>query len=197
MKREEKHGSSLKNGLLYGAFVLLQFFVRVLPERLGDWIGRQLGLLSYYALPDRRRVALENIRSALGLAEAEAVELARKSFAAIGLLGVEFLRFAGRPDLVKKRVTTRNEDIMREALALGRGVLLLPSHLGNWELLGQYLGLANYRVHPIVKVQANRRFYEVVDRIRRQAGLLPIAKGKLSLREIVRALRRGDCVSII
>ena len=197
MKKNEKRRPDLKNKFLYGAFVLLQLFVRILPERLGDWLGRQLGLLSYYTLPDRRRVAMDNLRLALGLADGKAGILARQSFAALGLLGVELLRFAGQPALIRKRVRIRDEEILQRALALGRGVLLLPSHLGNWELLGQFLGVAGYRVHPIVQVQANKRFYEVVDRIRRQAGLLPITRGRLSLREIIHALRQGDCVSII
>lgn len=192
----EKRGA-VKNDLLYGAFLLLQFCVRILPEQWVYALGKCLGLLAYYILPDRRRTAMDNIQQALGRGSAEAAELARESFASLGLLGVEFLRLAGRPDQIRRRIEIHGERNLQETLAQGRGVVLLSAHLGNWELMGQALGLRGYRIHPLVQEQANGRFYAVIDRMRQEAGLLPIARGRLSLREILRALRRGECVSII
>jgi len=194
--RRQRFAERLKNDLLYLGFLVFGALVRLLPERFAYAVGRGLGFLAYMVLPGRRRVAEENIRLALGLEEEAAARLARESFASLGLLGAEFLRLAGRPDLVRARVTFVGEENLREALAAGRGVVLFTGHVGNWEICGQALGVAGYRVHPIVQEQANDRFYAVIDRLRREAGLRPITRG-FSLREMLKALREGGCVSIM
>lgn len=196
LRRRSRRRRTLQNELLFLAFALLRFLTRILPERYGDWLGRQLGLLTFRIQPYRRAVAVTNIRAALGLTEPEAERLARESAAHLGLLGVEFIRFAGRADLIKQRVRMTGEDHLRQALAAGRGAILLFAHLGNWELGGQAVGIAGYRVHPIVQPQANARFFAVVERYREKAGLQPITRG-FTLREMLRALGRGDCVLIM
>ena len=195
-RRRRRDGRSLKNNLLFAAFSLFRFLARFLPERFGYWLGRRVGLMAYHVLPDRRRTAVENIRAALGLKAAEATRLARESFISLGLMGAEFLRFSGRRALIGNRVAIEGREHLRAALAPGKGVLLLHAHQGNWELFGQALALAGYEIHPIVQVQAGDRFYTVVDRQRREAGMIPITRG-FSLREILQALEQGHCVLIM
>lgn len=186
----------LKNTLLFAAFLVFRFLVRVLPEGLSYALGRGIGCLAYWLLPDRRQVTKDNIRKALGLSNEAAARLAREASAALGLLGAEFLRFSGRRDLLAERVRFEGEKHIRDAMAMGRGAILLVAHLGNWELCGQALIIAGYRVHPIVQVQASGLFDDALDRERRLSGIMPIAKG-FSLREMLRVLRLGDCVSIM
>ncbi|MGQ9778662.1 MAG: lysophospholipid acyltransferase family protein [Bacillota bacterium] len=186
----------LVDNLAFLFFVLFRSLVRVLPERASHALGRGLGVLGYLLVSDSRRVAVENLRVALGLDERAAFRLARRCFVSLGLSGAELLRLGGRPALVKERVRLVGEEHLKAALAAGRGVVLFTAHLGNWELCGQALSLAGYRVHPIVQEQGNERLYAFIDRERRAMGLRPISRG-FSLREVLRALREGGCVSIM
>mgnify|MGYP000943480836 CR=1 FL=1 len=63
-------------------------------------------------------------------------------------------------DLVEK---VEGEEFLKKALSQGRGVILLTAHLGNWELLGAWLGSQGYPVTALVNspsVPALRRFAE-------------------------------------
>ncbi|NLG84368.1 MAG: lysophospholipid acyltransferase family protein [Firmicutes bacterium] len=188
--------SRLIHKLTFFIFILFRTLTRVLPERGGYALGRGLGLFGYLVVAQARRGAVTNLRAALGLDEDAARRLARRCFISLGLSGAELLRLGGRPDLIKKRVRLVGEEHLRAALAAGRGVVLFTAHLGNWALCGQALSLAGYLVYPIVQAQANERVYAFIDRERRAMGLRPISRG-FSLREVLRALREGGCVSIM
>ena len=190
-------GCRLKDRVEFSAFMALRFLARVLPERVGELLGRGIGLLSYAILGDRRATALGNIRSALGLEGRDASVVAKASFAHLGQVGVEMLRFAGKQRLLGERITVRGREHIDRALAEGRGVLLFTAHLGNWELLGRTLAGLGYRLHPIVQNQANSGFNNELDRLRRQGGMQPIARGGTAVREVLRALKGGDCVIIV
>ena len=55
------------------------------------------------------------------------------------------------------------EEFLKEALSRSQGVILLTAHLGNWEILGAWLGSRGYPVAALVNsplVPAIRRFME-------------------------------------
>lgn len=186
----------IKNTLAYAAFLVFRFLARTLPESLSYALGRGVGVLAYRLLPERRRSTEDNIRKALGLPDEAAARLAREASAALGLLGAEFLWFSARRSLLAERVEIKGEEHIQSALAEGRGAILLHAHLGNWELCGQALGMAGYRIHPVVQIQASGSFYAAIDRERRLCGMRPIVRG-FSLREMLRVLRQGECVLIM
>lgn len=196
MARIPKNRPRWQDGLVFWAYRFIRLLARILPERLSFAMGRGIGLLAYYALAGRQRTVVADIQVALHLPEREAARLARESGAALGLTGAEFLRFSGRHELLRKRISFQGEEHLRHALAAGRGVIILHAHIGNWELCGQAMCLAGYRLHPVVKVQTSGRVYEEIDRERRQSGMVPITRG-FSLREMLRVLRRGECVLIM
>jgi phosphopantetheine--protein transferase-like protein len=95
------------------------------------------GKLVYRLLPYRRRVVLENMRRVFGdsVPEDEIVQLAQAHYAHIWRLIVEFLWFpllsaSRRADLV----LVENVDVLLEAHARGKGVLILTGHFGNFEV---------------------------------------------------------------
>ncbi|GBR76080.1 lysophospholipid acyltransferase superfamily protein [Candidatus Termititenax persephonae] len=60
---------------------------------------------------------------------------------------------------------------LNEALSLGRGVILLVMHAGNWELFGCALGRCGYRVAAVVNNPRNNRFIAYIDKNRLRCGL--------------------------
>ncbi len=95
------------------------------------------GKLVYHLLPFRRKVVRDNMRLVFGatLSEADITRLAQGHYAHIWRLIVEFLWFpllstARRAKLVR----VENVEILLEAHARGKGVLLLTGHFGNFEV---------------------------------------------------------------
>jgi phosphopantetheine--protein transferase-like protein len=95
------------------------------------------GRILYRLLPFRRAVVLENMRRVFGdsVAEAEIVRLAQAHYAHIWRLILEFLWF---PLLTQTRraslARVENIDVLLDAHARGKGVLILTGHFGNFEV---------------------------------------------------------------
>lgn len=109
------------------------------PRPLGRLVGRGLGLVLWWTLRSRRRVARRNI--ALCFPELDTVaheRLVRASFRSIGLGGYEFVRAWWGPPIHEPYVLEGLEH-MELARAAGRGVLLLSGHFMTLELCGRML----------------------------------------------------------
>lgn len=82
---------------------------------------------------------------------------------ALSIMEVMLLKKKGSEVLDSLIEEVEGEEFLKEALSRGRGVILLTAHLGNWELLGAWLGSQGYPVTALVNspsVPALRRFAE-------------------------------------
>ncbi len=85
---------------------------------------------------------------------------------------------------------------MLEAYSKNKGVILISAHLGNWELAGRYLAFKGLPVCAIAKRQRNRLFDEFMNKRRIGSGV-EIIFNKLSMRNILSAIRRKKIVTIV
>ena len=161
-------------------------------RRSGAWIGR----LFYAALRKRRQIAIDNIRMALGVSEARANQLARRSIQNFGITFCEFLRLrvATEAEIREQCLETGVEHIF-EGLAKKRGVILLTGHLGNWELLGARAAL-EFPVTVVARPTSNGGVQERIDAVRAAAGLEVISKYDPG-RAALQALRQNRTLAIL
>jgi Kdo2-lipid IVA lauroyltransferase/acyltransferase len=112
---------------------LLAASVAVLPWRALRPLGAIVGWLAGSVLRIRRAHVEEAMRAA-GVDDAPA--LARGMYRSLGASALEFLWLTRRGDEATRRVRidTASEPRWRDALALGRGVIVAASHTGNWDL---------------------------------------------------------------
>jgi KDO2-lipid IV(A) lauroyltransferase len=183
--------------LLLKAFGLL---ANLLPEGFALWWGRQLGRMFFHLDWERRKVALENLHIAFGeeKSERELLAIARKAFQNLGMMAIEFFRIP-RMDVeaFKKRVKIEGLEEALRLLGKGRGVLLLLSHFGNWELMGIMSKLIGDSIMVIAKpMKKNRRVDQFITKIRSAAGLEVISSIKAS-RIVIKALSRNRVVGIL
>jgi len=157
------------------------------------------GVLLYYLLPARRRVILENLRRVFGAAvpESEIRRLAQAHYAHLWQLFCEFLKFRWL-SARRQAATVRTEfEPLAKALALGKGVLVLTGHFGNFEV-ATIAGLANFpemhgRIHFVRRAIKPRWLDSMVTRRFRQAGFGVMSK-RGSLDAILERLAAGDVV---
>ena len=161
-------------------------------------IGSFLGLVAFYAMAGRRAVALDNLRHAFPEKSAkERADIAKASFQNYGITLFEFLWF---PRLAQGRLrdllTVKNLDLLKEKQALGRGLVLLSGHFGNWELIAFGVArLAGLPISIIVQTQSNMYFDREINKLRCLLGNKTIPMG-LSVRAIIKTLEQGGVVGI-
>ncbi|MDH5601290.1 MAG: LpxL/LpxP family Kdo(2)-lipid IV(A) lauroyl/palmitoleoyl acyltransferase [Gammaproteobacteria bacterium] len=122
-----------------GIFILRA--LTLLPYRLQMYIGKALGLLSYALIPKRRHIVETNIRVAFPqLSKEEQKHLVKKTFASTGIGIFETaMAWWGSKRRLQKMVSIKGIEHLQNALATGKGVILLSAHFSSLELSGRLL----------------------------------------------------------
>jgi KDO2-lipid IV(A) lauroyltransferase len=170
---------------------------RSLPRRAGMSLGRVIGGLAYYLATRRRRLALDNLSMALGesLSEREIRDTALASFQ---FLGMNIADFFYLPRLKREGIShltsIEGEENLIEALDMGRGGLILSSHLGSWDMLSAGLVLRGYPVALITKVSRSEALNRIWMGYRQKEGI-KLLMGRGTMKESLRHLKNGGLVA--
>ncbi len=186
--------------IIYLAVRLFSFFVNHLPEdfslRAGGWLGRLFFCLDR----GHRKVALENLHLAFGeeKSQDELFAIARRTFENLGMMAVEFFRIPGMDvETFKKRVKIEGLEERLKLLERGKGMLLLLSHFGNWEMMGIMSKLIGDSIMVIAKpMKKNERVDQFIMKIRNSTGLEVVSSIKAS-RKVMKALSQNRVVGIL
>ena len=170
----------------------------VLPRRLALRCGQAVGALAHLVLPRLRRHAETNLQLALPALDATARARIRRSvFRNLGRLLGEVSQF---PKLnranIERVVVYEGLQNYLDAVAQGRGVILLTGHIGAWELSVYAHSVYGYPMsflkrnvdNPLVEVMAESR--------RARYGNRGIDK-RGSVREVMKTLKSGGVVGIL
>lgn len=158
------------------------------------------GKVLYHTLPFRRQVIVDNLRRVFGAAvpKREIERLAQAHYAHLWHLLGEFLRFRWMSS-ARQAATVRVENVetLAAALALGKGLLVLTGHFGNFEV-ATVAGLASFpemrgRIHFVRRAIKPAWLDALVTRRFRRAGFGVMAK-RGSLDAILDRLGAGDVI---
>ena len=178
----------------YGLARTLEAAVSTLPEGAADAVGRRLGATAY-RLGIRRSVVEANLRLAFPDADpAWRDQVARGAYEHLGREAAAMLRLSKLdPAAVVERTVTRGWDLLEEALAGGRGLLLATGHYGNWEIAAATVASRGVPIAAIVRRQGNRLVDERLDETRRRLGVETISQREAPLK-VPRVLRANGVV---
>ena len=198
MKEQRRAARTVLGWFALAALTPLGLTFAWLPARLGLWVGSRLGDLAWTALPRRRTVALENLARAFpGRSATELARISRASFRHLGMNFVESCVFFFRPPArLLSRVSVDGLPNVEAAHAMGRGILLLGAHFGNWELLAASHALTRFPLSVVVRPLDSPLYDGILERFRTRSGVELITKRR-ALTDIVEALRRGRMVGIL
>ncbi len=183
----------LQSGLVVGVSLLL----RILPEPVAQALGYSLGWVAGSILRIRRGTVHRNLRRAFpDRPEAWRRRVARRVFPHIGREGVTLLRMAGLPSQeLLRRTRVDGWEVLEEARAEGRGVLLATGHLGNWEIGGGALAVRGVPLDAVVRRQKNPLVDRRLRRTREALGISVIYREDAP-RQILKSVRRGRVVAL-
>lgn len=123
---------------------LIEGLAGLLP---GPWVfrlGEALGGLVWHFMPLRRKMILRNLRIAFA-GEKDLAELRRLAKATFRRTGGNLISAAQTARLAPAQLGSvihiENLELLEQALAGGKGVVLLLSHMGNWEILSRLIHL--------------------------------------------------------
>lgn len=189
----------MRNWLEYIPFILFAKLVRTLPRRVALALGRQLGSLGSLIQPRRVSIARDNLFRALPeLSDDEREAILKKMFSHLGAGFVEMLRL----DLSKKAADIgrdfeiEGEEHVREALAEGRGCILLTGHIGFWEAGNFIFSKLGYPIGVVAKPMRNPLTDSYFLRMREAAGGY-IINSRKGARRILKALQQNHLVGIL
>jgi KDO2-lipid IV(A) lauroyltransferase len=160
-------------------------------------IGGGLGWITYAASPTYRRRMQANAAQA-GLAGASWRPAVASAGRMVMELPVLWLRPPGEPIL--PHVRFENEQLLAEALARGKGVLLLTPHMGCFEVTAQAIAERFGPVRPITVLYrpARKPWLRELVKTSREREHLNAAPATLSgVRQMIRALRKGEMVGLL
>jgi len=113
----------------------------------GPWVfrlGEALGGLVWHFMARRRLIILRNLRIAFA-GEKDEAEIRRMAKATFRRTGGNLMSAAHTARLAPERlgrvIRIENLDLLEQALARKKGVVLLLAHMGNWEILSRLIHL--------------------------------------------------------
>jgi len=176
--------------------ILLRWLARR-PLRSLHAVGALLGWVAYALSPGYRRRVRKNAARA-GLSPAQR----RQSVAEAGKMVMESLRLWLRPPAqpIADPVHWEGEQLIEEALDQGCGLVFLTPHMGSFEITAQAYAQEFGGRQPITVMfrPARYRLLRELEETARARPALATAPASLGgVRQMMRALRRGEAVGLL
>ncbi len=190
---------SLQHRAEYGALRGLVRALAAVPWDQAGRIGARIGAVGFRPLGVRRRVVERQIAAAFPeLSKDEVAEMARRSYEHLGRSAIEtaLLPGLGQAGVLRLVSEVENWDVVERAQAVGRGIIIVAGHLGNWELAGAYLAARGVPLDVIVRKMGNPFFEKYLNQTREQIGMNVVHDAQ-AVRHTPRALRDGRAVAFV
>ena len=181
---------------------LIKFYLRLcswLPLSGARAVGRGIGQLSWLLGGRNRKVTERNIQLAFPeLAAGEQKALARRSLVATSELAAEmghvWLRSWDYVQGLMLRV--HGAEQISEALAGGRGVIILAPHLGNWEVIGLHLATLGSTV-SLYEPPKIKALGPMIEASRQRSGATLVPTDARGLARLLKSVKGGHISGIL
>jgi KDO2-lipid IV(A) lauroyltransferase len=179
--------------VIYWAYRLAERLINALPRSVVLPLAEMAGNAAHDLAGEKRRLVRGNLAHPLGLPSTHrrVRRAARQAFRNYAKYLVDVMRLSGlRDEEIDGLVTIDNFEVLREARAENRGVLLCTVHVGGMDLIAPALLQHGQRMHVVADDTTYGRLFEHLRSIRARHGLTLI--GWRSLRGLFRALKDGE-----
>lgn len=186
-------GERRREALIYWAYRLGERIINLLPRWLVLPLAAAAGNAAHDVTADKRALVRANVAHVLLLPtdHPRVKRAARRAFRNYAKYLVDVMRLETLThEEVEKLVEIDNLELLDEARAGERGVLLCTVHVGGMDLIAPALYRFGHEMHVVADDTTYGRLYEHLRGIRARHGLTLI--GWRSLRGLFRALKAGS-----
>jgi phosphatidylinositol dimannoside acyltransferase len=167
--------------------------IGALPRRLTMPAAAAVGGLAYRVAGPKRRLIAENLSRPMRLPpdHPSVRRAARRAFGNYAKYLVDMMRIGDLSEEVSRRlVSIENLEILDEARAEGKGVILCTAHIGGMDMIGAGLKLAGESLHVVADDTTYGRLYDHLAEARARQSIFVI--GWRNLRGMFRVLRENQ-----
>ncbi|MEM8594796.1 MAG: lysophospholipid acyltransferase family protein [Pseudomonadota bacterium] len=186
-QRKTKLIIGLLNGLSY------------LPLGVMQSIGAGVGRLMWWIPNASKRHTLINLSLCYPhLSVSEREQLAKRSLIETARFGFEMgaIWSWSKEKCLSLIKQVNNESLFKNAVAQKKGVLVILPHLGNWEVLGPYMGL-HASVTALYKPPKIAALEQVIKNARERNELATVPTNRRGVMALLKALKAGEVVVIL
>jgi KDO2-lipid IV(A) lauroyltransferase len=185
--------------LIFGIILgVISWLFYLQPRSLRVFWGRSLGaLLRWKGM--RRGVIEQNLKIAFP-AESEDFRrsLADRAYEHLGRLFLELVYLFGPlPSVIRNEAVLLGQENWRAANALGKGVIFISSHVGNWEIMsGSGAMLGGIPLMIVTKQLKPAWLHAIIERGRRRASYSATYEPR-TMKDVLRHLNSGGTVGFV
>jgi len=194
-----QHNASSSFPWYYRPLFWLLTGVASLPLTVLYGLAYGLYLLLAYVVRYRWKVVTNNLRNAFPeKSEAEIKQLGKAFYWHFAQVIVEILKLLTiSMGELRRRAKILNPEVAIEAMKLGRTVLVLGSHAGNWEwILSTGALFFPDQAHGVYKPLSNKFFEYFMRRLRTRSGAYLVSM-RDTLRDMIRYRNHGRCLALL
>ena len=172
MKRRKKRKNALLERVEYAAYrAVMRFTGRMSEEAVYRW-GTRLGALAGKVLKGRHKLAMRNLRATFpDRDERELRRILKDCWRHFGREMLQYLQMQNLPlDEIARRCPFVNQHHLEEALARGKGTLLVSGHWGGWEIGGLAVMSLIRNVRTVARPLDNELLERDLQRLRERTG---------------------------
>lgn len=175
-------------------------FMALLPLRASQFLGKRLANAWYKSKTSRSyRVSKANIDCCLpDLGDSEREALLKESLQHTGMsyaeMGMSWLWPATKT--LKKVISVEGEQVLEDAVAARKGVLIIAPHIGNWEVLNLYA--SNKHAITVLYKPPKLKFFDwLINKMRKRLGGDMAPANAAGVRKLLKKLRKNGVVAIL
>ncbi|HEX9263953.1 MAG TPA: lysophospholipid acyltransferase family protein [Candidatus Binatia bacterium] len=177
-----------KNSILYFLMRIGLVAAQRLPIR---GMLRLFGCIAPWLFQREARRARAHLRHALP--EVDAIKTTRRMFVHFA----ESIWELSRLHQSVPELGTESRRVLDEALAEGKGAVVISGHVGNWEMLGQAIAAAGYPIATIATPFYDPRVTAWLQQWRTRRGLEIVWRGRNTGKSILRVLRSNSLMAFL
>jgi KDO2-lipid IV(A) lauroyltransferase len=170
----------------------------LIPPMLRGWIADRFGDLFYRASSTYPRNVRENVETVQAFAGSESGDterIVRSIFRTSARNFMDLLiipRHGDRTFLESVRLRDGSWKTLDDALAAGKGGIIVSSHLGCFDYIGQALVTRGYKLTVVTGRTTSRFIFDGVTWLRGSRGLVMMEPTPSGVRSVMKALRRNE-----
>jgi len=179
---------------------LIGFFSHILPRWLMLWLAVLIGNFYWAVMKNDREMVRRNLSRVLE-DPSQVGPTVRRLYVRYAKYLVDYTRMDMLRDKHLRRLVRgfEGKEHIDQAMARGKGTLILTAHLGNWEIGGIFLSLMGYSLTVITAPDVEARLHEFRVRLRhlQQIKVITLDDTLASSLAVLKALQANELVALL